>query len=145
MTESSRFYRTHAAEGSTHADLLIAVYDALAEDLRRVAAAVAHEDIAARCNVSNRALLLLGHLDSWVEFLGEPALQQSLTQFYSYLRSEILRLQTTTSPEPFRALALQVSETRAAWQKKLATAPEPDAPIPVAITVPQEQRMSWTA
>jgi flagellin-specific chaperone FliS len=144
MTRSSRLYRTLAAEGSTHVDLLIGVYDALAEELRRAAAAVAGRDIAGRCKASERALLLVGHLESWIEFLQEKSLQETLTQFYAHLRSEILRLQTATSSQPFNDLALQVSETRAAWQKKFAAPPERLA-APPSMAAAEDTRMSWTA
>jgi flagellin-specific chaperone FliS len=118
MTSSLRAYRTSATEGATHIDILIACYDALAEDIRLAGKFAVKGDVVSRCRHSDRALLLIGHLESWVSLLDEPELAESLTSFYQFLRVEILRLQICSELERFMALALVVCETRAAWQNK---------------------------
>lgn len=144
MTRSANLYRIAALENSTHLDLIIGVYDAIAEDLHRCAEAVSASDISKRCKASDRAMRLLGHLESWLELLSERPLQDSLAQFYAFLRSEILRLQATTEPESFRNLAFRVSETRAAWQKRFATPGTIPEVLPAARPM-REGRVSWTA
>lgn len=144
MTQGARLYRSVALESSTHLDLVIGVYDAIAADLHQCAIAVSACDISARCQASDRAMLLVGHLENWLEFLNEKPLQDSLGQFYGYLRAEILRLQTTTQPQGFLDLALRVSETRAAWQKRFAAPPaNPEVLRPVHSAT--QERVSWTA
>jgi flagellin-specific chaperone FliS len=118
MTTSVRAYRNSATEGATHVDILLACYDALAEDLRMAGKAATRGDLAARCRHSQRALLLIGHLESWISLLDDTELASSLTRFYEYLRAEILRLQLSSELEQFMNLALVVCETRAAWQKR---------------------------
>jgi flagellin-specific chaperone FliS len=118
MTNSVRAYRNSATEGATHLDILLACYDALAEAIRMAGEAAAKDDIATRCRHSQRALLLIGHLESWVSLLDDPELGGSLVSFYEYLRAEILRLQASGGLDKFISLALVVCETRAAWQKK---------------------------
>jgi flagellar protein FliS len=118
MTSNVRAYRNSAMEGATHVDILLACYDALAEDLRMAGNAAASGDLAARCRHSQRALLLIGHLESWISLLDDTELASSLTRFYEYLRAEILRLQLSSELEQFMNLALVVCETRAAWQKR---------------------------
>ena len=56
MTESLRSYRESATDGATHLDLLIAVYDALAEDLRLAGNAAGIRDVLTRCARSEHAL-----------------------------------------------------------------------------------------
>lgn len=144
MTQGTTLYRSVALQGSTQLDLMIGVYDAIAENLRQGAAAVLAGEIAGRCKASDRAMLLLGHLESWLEFLDEPPLQDSLAGFYSYLRGQILHLQGASEPQAFIDLAFQVSQTRAAWQKRFAPPtrlPEPTPPAPLLPT----SRMNWTA
>lgn len=121
MSRSVHAYRNSATEGATHIDILLACYDSLAEDLRLAANAAANGSIATRCRYSHHALLLIGHLESWVSLLDDPDLAASLVSFYEYLRAEILQLQRGSELEKFMNLALVVCETRAVWQKKQST------------------------
>jgi flagellin-specific chaperone FliS len=113
-------YRLSAADSATHIDVLLAAYDALAEDLRLAGAAAAIGDVAARCRYSEHAHLVLGHLQNWIPLLENAALEESLTTFYEYLRSRLLCLQACVEVSQFSALAMCICETRAAWQKKKA-------------------------
>jgi len=122
MTTSVRAYRSSATEGATHIDILLACYDALAEDIRLAGKSAVAGDVAARCRHSEHALLLIGHLESWISLLQDSELEVNLVTFYSYLRAEILRLQLCVESDKFMALALVVGETRATWQKKQNTA-----------------------
>lgn len=114
-------YRSAAAEGATQIGVLTLAYDGLARDLKRAAEAVGRNDIAARCKASNHALLLLGHLEDWVQYLEGPQLCASLSHFYLTLRVRILQLQESGEAEDFEALASNVLETRATWQRKEQT------------------------
>jgi flagellin-specific chaperone FliS len=122
MTRSVRAYRSSATEGATHIDILLACYDALAEDIRLAGKSAVAGNVAARCRYSEHALLLIGHLESWIPLLDDSELATNLANFYSYLRTEILRLQLCIESDRFLALALVVGETRATWQKKQNTA-----------------------
>lgn len=118
MNRNVLAYRNSVTEGATHIDILLACYDSLAEDIRLAGKYAAKGDIAARCRHSEHALLLIGHLESWVSLLGDSELADSLTNFYGYLRVEILHLQLSAERSKFVDLALVVCETRAVWQKK---------------------------
>jgi len=118
MTRSVRAYRSSATDGATHIDILLACYDAVAEDIRLAGKSAAKNDVAARCRHSERALLLIGHLESWASLLEDAGLVASLASFYEYLRVEILRLQLSSELDKYMSLALVVCETRAAWQKR---------------------------
>lgn len=151
MTQSLRAYRSSVTEAATHLDLLIAVYDALAEDVRLAGNAAGTGRIAERCRRSLHALQLVGHLESWVPLLEEPVLQESLNSFYAYLRSELIRLQSATDTNDFPALAMRICETRAAWQQKRS---QSCPPIPPSLaepratdTLPQDTgpRFFWSA
>jgi flagellin-specific chaperone FliS len=113
-------YRISAIEGATHLDVLLACYDALAEDIRLAGEASVAGDIAARCRYSQHALLVLGHLQDWITLLDDTSLQESLACFYQYLRQELLRLQSSSQRSEYAPLAMKVCETRAVWQKKMS-------------------------
>lgn len=150
-TPSATLYRSAAAEGATYIGSLLLVYDGIANDLRRAAEALTRNDIAGRCNASNHALLLLGHLESWAKSMEDPALETSLLQFYSYLRAQTLTLQNNAEPEQFHELARLVSETRAAWQQKEAASQNTIAvdvltvPPPRHTDAEDRPRLSWSA
>jgi hypothetical protein len=95
-------------------------YDALSEDIRSSGSAVAAADISARCRHSHHALLLLGHLESWVSLLDDEPLQQALAQFYQHIRTELLRLQAAVETSGYTNLAMRICEARAAWQCRQA-------------------------
>jgi len=118
MSSSVRAYRSSATEGASHIDILLACYDALVEAIRMAGIAVSKGDVASRCRYSERALLLIGHMESWIPLLDDPELATSLSSFYQYLRAEVLRLQLCRELDMFVNLALEVCEIRAAWQRK---------------------------
>lgn len=144
---SARAYRSVAAESTTHIGLLIATYDAIAEDLRLAGVAAGKSDIAERCRRSQHAMLLLGHLESWVPLLNEKPLEVALTRFYEYVRAEILRLQTATEATGFSELAMRICETRAVWQKKQENAvpTTPARVIDPPDTESTNMRLCWSA
>lgn len=118
MTISVRAYRSSATEGATHVDILMACYDALAEDIRFAGEFAVKGDIALRCRHSQRALLLIGYLENWISLLDDADLSASLARFYEYLRAEILRVQSSSELDDFMSLALMVCQVRATWQQK---------------------------
>ena len=94
------------------------VYNTLAGDLLRAGEACRQRDISGRCTASNRALLLLGHLEAWASGLDDRLLIDSLRTFYQSLRREIIRLQAHGSPADFDRLSEAVQGVRGAWQEK---------------------------
>lgn len=118
MTTTANAYRAASLEHASHLDLLLASYDALAQDLRLAGLAAEQGHIAERCRLSGHALLLVGHLESWTQLLHEPVLESSLADFYTFVRGELMRSQGSPSAAHFSNLALLVCEVRAAWQGK---------------------------
>ena len=118
MNNSVHAYRISAVEGASHIDVLLTCYDVLAEDIRLAGEAAVAGDFGKRCRHSQHALLVLGHLQTWVRSLEEMPLENGLMRFYEYLRNQLLRLQSCAEKCQFSALAMSVCETRAVWQKK---------------------------
>lgn len=116
--QSRSAYQFAAASSASVATLHQLAYSQIAQDLLCAAAAVRQADISARCAASNHALLLLGHLDSWVDGMKEPALAQSLRAFYVFLRHAILNLQIAPDAAAFERTASLLLDTRTAWHQK---------------------------
>ena len=116
--QSEIAYRSAAANGATHIGLLMLVYDALAKDLLDAGHAINRGDVEARCEKSKHALVLLAHLESWIQLLDDPKLAASLHSFYGHLRTSVLGLQMDQNSDACERLAKRVCETRTTWQRK---------------------------
>ncbi len=114
-------YQMAAADGATHAGMVVLVYDGLARDLIQAAQAARQNNIERRCIASEHAMLLVGHLEQWVELVDDSRLAAGLRDFYAMLRTRILQVQASAKPADFEDLAQLVCDTRAAWQAKEQT------------------------
>ena len=151
MYPSNLAYRQASLEGATQIELIILVYEALAADLLRAGQAVSQSRIQERCEASNHALSLLGHLESWTGDLDDAVLAKSLGTLYSYLRKQIVVLQVGGKQDQFEALSSVVLEVRSTWQEKArqahqafknaSTAPE----ITAVLGEPVQPRAAWFA
>ena len=153
MTPTELYYRkTAAASSGGGLGLLIALYDTLAGDLRRMAEAERGDDLVRRCREANHALLVIGCLEDWVTRGSSGELADQLTAFYGSLRRNLIRAQTQRSPELIEEQMAQVLKLREAWQaiELRVPAQEPAAPSSSAqkfatAEQPEPRRLGWTA
>ncbi len=117
MIATELLYRKAAANGATGLDLLIALYDTLAGDLRRASEAERSGDIEKRCESVNHALLVVAHLEEWVNRGSGGQLARTLTAFYSSLRSKMIEAQVKRSPQIFEEQMMFVLDVRRSWQE----------------------------
>ena len=115
--ETELSYRRSAIEGASLVGLTVALYDTLAGDLNRASRAVRQSNIEARCREANHALLVLGHLESWLDFTENADLVRSLGIFYAYIRQRIMCAQAQSAASIFEELGTLVVQTRASWQQ----------------------------
>ena len=124
MYQSGSAYREASLEGATHIEALTLVYEAIAADLLKAGHALQGGRIQERCDASNHALFLLGHLETWTEDLHDAALSESLRAFYGFLRGRIVGLQSKGSRADFEKLSGVVMEVKSTWEKKGQQAPQ---------------------
>jgi flagellin-specific chaperone FliS len=117
MNRTDMAYRKSAVEGATGFGLLIALYDTLAGDLRRAAAAQRANDIATRCRETKHALLVIAYLEDGLQRGSGGALAQVLSRFYSELRCAIINAQINQSPETLEQQMGAAIKIREHWQK----------------------------
>jgi flagellar protein FliS len=113
---------------------MIALFDRLAGDLRRAAAALRKNDIETRCKELNHALLVLGQLENWVDLKNGGESARTLARFYAYLRAKIIEAAASKSA---RILEMQIDMillVRSSWQQL-------DTPPPQASEIPAEISM----
>lgn len=132
-------YRKTTAVGATGIALLIALFDALAGDLRRAADAERAGKLEKRCAELNHAIMVIGYLEDRVRRGSGGALAEQLTLLYRSLRHNILQAQARRSPEILGQALAEVLKVREAWQEvalrpgsMAAAGPVPDAGYPGA-------------
>lgn len=117
MNSTALAYRKTAAEGASGFGMLIALYDTLAGDLRRAADAERNNDIGKRCMEVNHALLVIAHLQDWVDEEGGGELAQKLIKFYSSLSQKLIEAQARRSVEMLEQQMALVLDIRETWQE----------------------------
>ena len=154
MNSTALAYRKTAVEGASGFGLLIALYDTLAGNLRRAADAERNNNIEKRCLEMNHALLVIAHLEDWLDADSGGELAQKLIGFYSSLRRKMIEAQARRSVETLEQQMALVLTIRQTWQEMelrgLASPevfPYADAPCyPGAGPTPnQTNASSWSA
>jgi len=154
MTGSEFFYRkTAAASSGGGLGLLIALYDTLAGDLRRMIEAERGNDLVRRCREANHALLVIGYLEECVTRGNSGDLADQLTAFYASLRRKLIVAQARRSPAIIEEQMAEILKIREAWQamemKTQPAAPEILRPTSAEKFAGDEAeppgRLSWSA
>jgi flagellar biosynthetic protein FliS len=117
MNRTDMAYRKSAVEGASGFGLLIALYDTLAGDLRRAAAAQRANDIETRCRETKHALIVIAYLEDCLQRGSGGALAQVLLRFYSALRRAVINAQINQSAEALEEQMEAVIKIREHWQK----------------------------
>jgi flagellar biosynthetic protein FliS len=148
-------YRKTAIGGASGFGLLVALYDTLAGDLRRAAAAERGNDIEKRTRELNHALLVVAYLEEYVERGSGGKLADHLVAFYKTLRRKMIEAQVKRSADILEAQMAQVLKIREIWQqfelggshsKQEARAWAPSASYPNAPPARYEHSASgWSA
>jgi flagellar protein FliS len=116
MTQTELAYRQTAVQGASGFGLLIALYDTIVGDVRRAVDAQRSGDIEARCKEINHALLVLGHLENWINLDTDGDLAKQLAVFYSDLRSALMRAQAKQSAHLLQQSMAAILHLRRTWQ-----------------------------
>ena len=154
MNPTELAYRKTAVEGTSGFGLLIALYDTLAGNLSRAAEAQRNNDIQKRCQEINHALLVIAHLEDWVDREGGGELALKLVRFYSGLRAKLLQAQVVQSTEMLEQQMNVILAIRGTWHDLEARAssvldlPSDSDPQTLQTPVPFQQErsaFSWSA
>src|ERR1700751_2014626 len=117
LTKTELSYRKSAIEGASSIGLIIVIFDTLAGDLRRAAAAIRKNDIEKRCRELDHACLVLGQLESWVDMEKGGDSARSLSHFYAYLRATMMEASVPQSASVLDTQIETILQVRSAWQK----------------------------
>ena len=153
MNRTDLAYRKTAVEGASGFGLLIALYDTLAGNLRRAAAAQRANDIETRCQEAKHALTVVGYLESCLHRSEGGQLTHQLRAFYASLRRKLFDAQVKQSAETFEEEMAKVLKIRESWQQidQRSAASEPEVmraaamqPGGYALVQPERRFGGWS-
>jgi flagellar secretion chaperone FliS len=112
-----RSYREAAIQGASPVELVVRLYEQIIEDLRQAKIAIEQKNIQLRSNRIKHAILVIGHLQSTLNFAEGGQVAKKLEEFYDTLRQNLVQVQFSPSK---RGLAQQITDLqllREAWIK----------------------------
>ncbi len=114
-TDAKSTYRRGTVEGASPVRLVILLYEELAEDLRKAAAAVERQDTEARTHHLGHAHEVLGLLHGCLDMNAGQQVAENLGSFYGMLREGLLRTQFHPNRRVLEKYVAQLLALREAW------------------------------
>jgi flagellar protein FliS len=108
-------YREATVQGASPVQLVIRLYEQMIEDVRQTAIAVEQKDIRRRTKHINHAILVIGHLQSPLDFDNGGKVAKDLDNFYNVLRQSLVQVQFFPSKRALAQLITDLLAVRAAW------------------------------
>jgi flagellar protein FliS len=110
-------YREIDIQGATPLQLVVALYDAILQDIRGAIAAQKHNDIEERTAQVKHCLLVVAQLQGRLDFERGGEVAKNLDRFYSAVRGKLLEASIKASADAFGAIADMVVTVRSAWNE----------------------------
>lgn len=149
MTTARTAYREADVRGASPVRLVVLLCEQVIEDLRQAARALEQNDIERRTNQINHAILVIGHLQSGLDFANGGKVAQDLDHFYSVLRQNLVQAQFSPSVTGLTQQITDLLAVREAWieveraQKLLATTADATVPSSAGGSEPDAVRVDW--
>ena len=93
MTNARSVYRENDVRGASPVRLVVLLYEQMIQDLTQAAQAIEQDDIPLRTKLINHAILVVGHLQSPLDFEKGGKTAQELDRFYNALRQNLVQVQ----------------------------------------------------
>jgi len=116
-SEIATLYRETSARGNRPVELVVKLYDAILEDLRRAVHAAGAGDVQGRTASLNHALLVIAELQSVLNHAQGGETAQRLDGFYNVTRALIVDANLHSSPERLQRLVDLYLPLRQAWKQ----------------------------
>ena len=115
MTTARSAYRENDVRGATAVRLVVLLYEQLVQDLHQALDALEKNDIEMRTRRINHAILVIGHLQSPLDFANGGKVAQDLNKFYDVLRQNLMQVQFHPSKSGICQQITDVLTLREAW------------------------------
>ena len=113
--EAKLAYRENAVRGATPIELVVILFDAAIDDMRRAVTAIKASDIEQRATAVSHAMLVLQQLQGTLDFEKGEHVARQFEQFYNLVRAKLLESQMRNSPEMMQQQIRFMSEVRDCW------------------------------
>ena len=113
--EAKLAYRENAVRGATPIELVVILFDAAIDDMRRAVSAIQTSDIEERAAAVRHAMLILQQLQGTLDFEKGGQVARQFEQFYNLVRAKLLESQLRNSPELMQQQIRFMSEVRDCW------------------------------
>jgi flagellar secretion chaperone FliS len=113
--DARKIYQDNAVQGAAPIDLVVILYDAAIEDMRRALAAMKKSEIEARTAAVQHAFIILQQLQGTLDFERGGSSARQFEQFYNVVRAKLLEAQLQSSPELMQQQIRCLSEVRDCW------------------------------
>jgi len=136
-------YREGTVQGASPVTLVVRLYEQMIEDLRQAAIAIEQNEIERRTNRIKHALLVIGHLQSPLDFANGGKVAKDLDHFYNVLRQSLVQVQFYPSKRGVAQLITDLLALREAWiEVERAESPSfttPASMVPRAAADPESE------
>ena len=127
--EAKLTYRENAVRSATPIELVVILFDAAIEDMRRAVSAIKASDVEERANAVRHAMLILQQLQGTLDFERGGQVAKQFEQFYNLIRAKLLESQLRNSPALVGQQIQFMSEVRDCWvEAKKRIEPQPVSP-----------------
>ncbi len=119
-------YREASVQGANPVELVVRLYEQMIEDLRQVDKAIEQKNIRLRTERIKHVILILGHLQSSLDFSQGGKVARNLENLYNTLRDRLVALQVRPTSRAVAQLITDLLAVREAWiQVERAEYPPP--------------------
>jgi len=108
-------YREATVRGANPIELVVRLYEQMIEDLRQVAVAIEQNDIMLRTRRIKHAILIVGHLQSSLDFVRGGKVAKDLDNFYNAVRQSLVWVQFHPSKRGVTQVITDLLAVREAW------------------------------
>jgi flagellar protein FliS len=149
MTNARTAYRENDVRGASPVRLVVLLYDQMIHDLTQAAEAIEQNDIPLRTQCINHAILVIGHLQSPLDFANGGKVAKDLESFYNVLRQNLVQVQFHPSKLGIGRLITDVLAVREAWieveraEKSSVTTAAETAPAVATSPESEPARVDW--
>jgi len=132
-------YRENAVRGATPLELVVILFDAALDDMRRALSAMQASDFEQRATAIRHAMLVLQQLQGTLDFEKGGQVARQFEQFYNLVRAKLLESQLRNSPEMMQQQIHFMAEVRDCWvEAERQLKPKPFPPQPIAAVAPAQ-------
>lgn len=146
--EIANNYQRLRVRGATPVGLILLLYDAAIESLRRARIAAESGSIEERVGASNRVLLIINELTRALDQERGGKVARNLDEFYSVARALLMQANAGAQAEAFDPIIEMFFSVREAWQRVELDVDRPSAEKTEPMQPAEEQRSSlagWSA